>query len=202
MIILKDDDLLHVDSSADILEHYGVKGMKWGKHRTNMKKVRQEQNTRIKKLKSNKKTSLKNIRKENLDNDEMLATKSRGKNKPSYENLYSHASKRVELVNKRTNDELAYKTAKLDKRFEIKKQRYIDKYSTTNDVKGLNDKGIRKFDKAASKYARGGTKNLSKQLKKSERRLFAPYETEVYWSEYGSFVGEKSNPLLKRKKRK
>ena len=30
MIILKDDTLKHVDSSLDILEHYGVKGMKWG----------------------------------------------------------------------------------------------------------------------------------------------------------------------------
>lgn len=37
--------------------------------------------------------------------------------------------------------------AKLDKRFEIKKQRYIDKYSSTNDVKDLNDKGMKKFDK-------------------------------------------------------
>lgn len=199
MIILKEDALLHVESSTDILEHYGVKGMKWGKHRANMKKVRQEQNARIKKLKSNKKTSLKNIRKENIDNDQMLADKSRGKNKPSYENLDTHARKRVELVNKRANDELAYKTAKLYKRFEIKKQRYIDKYSSTNDVKGLNDKGIRKFDKAADKYAKGSTKKLSKQLKKSEHRLFAPFETEVYWNEYGTVVGTKYNPLLKRK---
>ena len=30
MIILKDDILVHVDSSTDIIEHYGVKGMKWG----------------------------------------------------------------------------------------------------------------------------------------------------------------------------
>ena len=30
MIILKDDILVHVDSSIDILEHYGVQGMKWG----------------------------------------------------------------------------------------------------------------------------------------------------------------------------
>ena len=28
MIIIKDDTLKHVDSSLDILEHYGVKGMK------------------------------------------------------------------------------------------------------------------------------------------------------------------------------
>ena len=198
MIILKDDTLKHVDSSLDILEHYGVKGMKWGKHRANMKKVRQEQKSRVKKLKSDKKISVKTIRKENLDNDEMLAAKSRGKNKPIYEDLYTHARKRVNLVEKRGNDELAYKTAKLNKRFQIKKQLYIDKYSSTNDIKGLNDKGMKKLDKEAHRYARGGTKNVSKQLKKNERRLFEPFETEVYGNEYGTVVGEKYNPLLKR----
>ncbi len=32
MLILHEGELLHTDSSTDILEHYGVKGMKWGKH--------------------------------------------------------------------------------------------------------------------------------------------------------------------------
>ena len=199
MIILKDDKLIHVDSSTDIIEHYGVKGMRWGKHRANMKKVRQEQKSRIKKLKSDKKISLKNIRKENRDNDKMLAAKSRGKNKPSYENFDTHARKRVELVEKRGNDELAYKMAKLDKRFQIKKQRYIDKYSSTDDLKGLNDKGMKKIDKEAHRYARGGTKNVSKQLKKNERRLFAPFETEAYSNGYGTLITDKYNPLLKRR---
>ena len=31
MLILIEDNLLHTDSSTEILEHYGVKGMKWGK---------------------------------------------------------------------------------------------------------------------------------------------------------------------------
>ena len=30
MLILHEGELLHVDSSTDILEHYGVKGMHWG----------------------------------------------------------------------------------------------------------------------------------------------------------------------------
>lgn len=199
MIILKYDKLIHVDSSLDILEHYGVRGMKWGKHRANMKKVRQEQNSRIKTLKANKKSSVKNIRKENSDNDETLAAKQRGKRTASYEDLDAHARKRVKLVEKRGNDELAPKMAKLDKRFEIKKQRYIDKYSSTNDIKGLNDKGMKKLDKEAHRYVREGNKNVSKQLKKSERRLFEPFETEVYWNEYGTHVSAKRNPLLKRR---
>ena len=39
MIILKDDILIHVDSSTDIIEHYGVKGMKWWSVRRARRKV-------------------------------------------------------------------------------------------------------------------------------------------------------------------
>ena len=39
MIILKDGLLTHVDSSTDILEHYGVKGMKWGSVRRARRKA-------------------------------------------------------------------------------------------------------------------------------------------------------------------
>ena len=100
-----------------------------------MKKVRQEQKSRVKKLKSDKKISVKTIRKENRDNDKTLAAKLRGKRTASYEDLDVHARKRVKLVEKRGNDELAYKTAKLNKRFQIKKQLYIDKYSSTDEYK-------------------------------------------------------------------
>ena len=31
MILIHEGEILHTDSSTDILEHYGVKGMKWGK---------------------------------------------------------------------------------------------------------------------------------------------------------------------------
>ena len=40
MILLHKGELLHTESSTDILEHYGVKGMKWGKRLgTSAKKV-------------------------------------------------------------------------------------------------------------------------------------------------------------------
>ena len=40
MLILYEGELLHTDSSTDVLEHYGVKGMKWGKRLgTSAKKV-------------------------------------------------------------------------------------------------------------------------------------------------------------------
>ena len=31
MLIIKEDTLIHTDSSSDVIEHHGVKGMKWGR---------------------------------------------------------------------------------------------------------------------------------------------------------------------------
>lgn len=31
MYIIHENELIHVDNGSDVLEHYGVKGMKWGK---------------------------------------------------------------------------------------------------------------------------------------------------------------------------
>ena len=40
MILIHEGEILHTDSSTDIIEHYGVKGMKWGKRLgTSAKKV-------------------------------------------------------------------------------------------------------------------------------------------------------------------
>ena len=40
MILIHEGEILHTDSSTDILEHYGMKGMKWGKRLgTSAKKV-------------------------------------------------------------------------------------------------------------------------------------------------------------------
>ena len=43
MIILKDDILVHVDSSTDILEHYGVKGMKWNNNSQGVEQLTEEE---------------------------------------------------------------------------------------------------------------------------------------------------------------
>lgn len=35
MIIINEDTLIHTDSSSDVIEHFGVKGMRWGQRRSN-----------------------------------------------------------------------------------------------------------------------------------------------------------------------
>ncbi len=34
MLIIKEDTLIHTDSSSDVIEHFGVKGMRWGQRRS------------------------------------------------------------------------------------------------------------------------------------------------------------------------
>ena len=34
MLIIKEDTLIHTDSSSDIIQHFGVKGMRWGQRRS------------------------------------------------------------------------------------------------------------------------------------------------------------------------
>ena len=35
MLIINEDTLIHTDSSSDVIEHFGVKGMRWGQRRVN-----------------------------------------------------------------------------------------------------------------------------------------------------------------------
>ena len=35
MIIINEDTLIHTDSSSDVIQHFGVKGMRWGQRRVN-----------------------------------------------------------------------------------------------------------------------------------------------------------------------
>lgn len=41
MIVFDGDKLVHVDSSSDIIEHFGVRGMKWGHRKNGYMKVGQ-----------------------------------------------------------------------------------------------------------------------------------------------------------------
>ena len=34
MIIINEDTLIHTDSSSDVIQHFGVKGMRWGQRRS------------------------------------------------------------------------------------------------------------------------------------------------------------------------
>ena len=77
MIILFDEELV---DSKNVLKHHGVKCMKWGVHRANMKNVRREQNSRLKKLKST-----------------MFDIKRRGTKELGFKDFDTHARKRVKI---------------------------------------------------------------------------------------------------------
>ena len=137
MIILKDDTLKHVDSSLDILEHYGVQGMKWGKHRANMKTA--------KKL---RKVTRRNL---NYGNDDLMN---------GYGILYAIGAEGAQSKHRNTDfRRLAEKKANNDT--SVKRQKYIDKYSTDGTVNGLNDKGKKKYTKLQSKTKKLVNKNYN-----------------------------------------
>ena len=127
MIIIKNDKITHVDSSTDILEHYGVQGMKWGKHRANMKAA--------KKL---RKVTRRNL---NYDDDDL---------RNGYGIMYAIGAEGAQTKNRNTDfRSLAEKKANNDT--SVKRQKYIDKYSTDGTINGLNDEGKKKYSKLQSK---------------------------------------------------
>ena len=137
MIILKDDILVHVDSSIGILEHYGVKGMKWGKHRVNMKTAKK----------------LRKVTRRNLNNDvDNLRN--------VYGFIYALGAEGVHTKNRNTDfRSLAKKKANNDT--SVKRQKYIDKYSTDGTINGLNDQGKKKYAKLQSKTKKLVDKNYN-----------------------------------------
>ena len=137
MIILKGDKLTHVDSSLDILEHYGVKGMKWGKHRANIKAA--------KKLKKVTRRNL-NYDKDNLRN--------------GYGILYAIGAEGAQSKHRNT-DFRRWAEKKANNDTSVKRQKYIDKYSTDGTVNGLNDKGKKKYTKLQSKTKKLVNKNYN-----------------------------------------
>lgn len=127
MIIFKDDKLTHVDSSVDILEHYGVKGMKWGKHMSNMSAAKNKQRATYGSL-----------------NDD------RTNYRHGYGIGYSIGAE-AGLTKARNTDFRKYANEKANNRISVKKQKYIDKYSTDDTTKSLNAKGKKKYDRLKKK---------------------------------------------------
>ena len=130
MIVLMDDELVHVDSSLDVLEHYGVKGMKWGKHRANMRLAK----------------ALRKQGSKNLEED-----------KVGYGVGYilGYAlGQEGNMAKDRHNNFKDYADKKAKNHISVKKQKYIDKYSSDSTTKGLNTKGQRKYSKLKKKASK------------------------------------------------
>ena len=115
MILIHEGEILHTDSSTDIIEHYGVKGMKWGK-RLHKYKV-----DRIKRRSTGLKA--KNGDKLYLEKKTALSQKIIGSSTPykNYTRLYNEKGERV--------GEFGYGTKGIfNKRGEIKWNGVKEKY--------------------------------------------------------------------------
>ena len=64
MIIINEDTLIHTDSSSDVIEHFGVKGMRWGQRRVISNRGAARAQKRIKKLKARTANTMKNTLKD------------------------------------------------------------------------------------------------------------------------------------------
>ena len=147
MLILHEGELLHTDSSTDILEHYGVKGMKWGKRLgTSAKKVANyyDHTNRM-----NRKID-KNVERLNSLNKEM-----------STRSNFRKRSKLIgDIVN--TNTKIANIEYKRDKR--------INKKSYNNTSKSLKKKRKRVLNYVSDKQDRKLVKKVySSRLRKAKR---------------------------------
>ena len=115
MILIHEGEILHKDSSTDILEHYGVKGMKWGKslHKYKVDRIKRR-STGLK---------AKNGDKLYLEKKTALSQKIIGSSTPykNYTRLYNEKGERV--------GELGYGTKGVfNKRGEIKWNGVKEKY--------------------------------------------------------------------------
>ena len=114
-------------NTNDTLIHYGVKGMKWGQHFSNMRRANKMRRMTSKKLN---------------DEEATIGTRYGIEYALGYEHkLESHRRKSfMELAKKKANNDIS-----------VKKQKLIDKYSINDSTTGLTSKGEKKYHKLKQK---------------------------------------------------
>ena len=134
---MTDSNATNLVAIDDFLAHYGVKGMKWGKHRANIKAAKK----------------LRKVTRRNLNSDD--ANLGNG-----YGILYAIGAEGAHSK-RRNTDFRRWAEKKANNDTSVKRQKYIDKYSTDDTVNGLNDKGKKKYTKLQSKTKKLVNKNYN-----------------------------------------
>ena len=174
MLILHEGELLHTDSSTDILEHYGVKGMKWGKRLFKTSSPEE-------KIK-NAKRRIEDLKKEETELNKVLKNRKNAKSPDAREKALSYA-----LANSSSLPEIAVNSAlgvmapvsssrsnRQDVRRKIRNNEdYINRINLKKSVKSANKKY--KEDKKSAK-----TRAERKALKNSYLNTKYNLE-EAYW---------------------
>lgn len=147
MILIEENKLIHADSCDDVIQHFGIKGMKWGNRKA------------VAYAKSYGRALMNKYRHPILSTKAGLKTMSKGK--------LIDTHRRLDYTNKFIADRIAAK-----KKYKLDKKMVNEKYSKLEDkigmMKGSPDK-IAKMENRNSKKHLSELKKLKTQYKKDKR---------------------------------
>ena len=147
MIIINEDTLIHTDSSSDVIQHFGVKGMKWGQRRVISNRGAAKAQKKINKLNKRLTDTMGNRFKNELSVAVRFGNALDGQYR-HIENARKLEKNQAKLLSNKKN--ISYKDALKEVRKPIYGEAYKSQERTITNgyINNLYDSGVRSSQKA------------------------------------------------------